>query len=90
MIGSITLVETCAGSLDQVAAKVLWTSAAINNSIVIGVDIANTFAEAGVPKSPFTPLLINLFVNEINLVILTNLKFKIKQSCLFTVDYRVF
>ena len=52
MRGSVTLAETYAGSFDQVASKVFWAAAAINNSIVVGVDAANAFAEAGAPKAP--------------------------------------
>jgi len=52
MRGLVTLAETYAGSLDQVASKVFWAAAAINNSIVVGADAANAFAEAGVPKAP--------------------------------------
>ena len=52
MTGSVTLAETYAGSLDQSASKVFWAASAINNSIVIGADAANAFAEAGAPKAP--------------------------------------
>ena len=52
MTGTVTLVETYTGSLDQVASKVFWTAVAINNFIVIVVDAANVFAETGAPKAP--------------------------------------
>ena len=52
MTGTVTLVETYTGSLDQVASKVFWAAVAINNFIVIVVDTANAFAEAGAPKTP--------------------------------------
>ena len=52
MTGSVTLAETYAGSLDQSASKVFWAASAINNSIVIGADAVNAFAEAGAPKAP--------------------------------------
>ena len=52
MRGSVTLAETCAGSLDQVASKVFLEAAAMNTSIVVGSDAANAFAEAGTPKAP--------------------------------------
>ena len=52
MTRSVTLVETYAGSLDQSASKVFWAASAINNSVVIGTDAVNTFAEAGAPKVP--------------------------------------
>ena len=52
MTGSATLAETYAGSLDQSASKVFWDASAINNSVVIGADAANAFAEAGAPKVP--------------------------------------
>ena len=52
MTCTVILVETYAGSLDQVASKVLWKAATINNFIVIGADTANTFAEARSPKAP--------------------------------------
>ena len=51
MIESVTLAETYAGSLDQSASKVFWAAKAINNSVVIGADAANAFAEAGAPKA---------------------------------------
>ena len=35
MTGTVTLAETYAGSLDQVASKVFWVAVAINNFIVI-------------------------------------------------------
>ena len=43
---------TYASSLDQVASKVFWAAAAINNFIVVGADAANAFVEAGAPKAP--------------------------------------
>ena len=52
MRGSVTLAETYTSSLDQVASKVFWTAAAINNYIVVGADAANAFSEAGAPKAP--------------------------------------
>ena len=52
MTGSVTLAETYARSLDQSASKLFWTATAINNSVVIGTDAANTFAEVDTPKAP--------------------------------------
>ena len=52
MTRSVTLVETYTDSFDQVAFKVFWAATAINNYIVLGVDAANAFAEAGAPKAP--------------------------------------
>ena len=52
MIGSVTLAETYASSLDKVASKVFWTATAMNMFWVKGVDTANSFAEAGAPKAP--------------------------------------
>ena len=50
--GSITLAETYAASLEQTGSRIFWSSVAINNSIVIGADASNAFAEAPPPKAP--------------------------------------
>ena len=52
MTGSTTFAETYAGSLDQIASKVFLVAASVNKCIVVGVDAANVFAEAGAPKVP--------------------------------------
>ena len=52
MTSTVILAETYAGSLDQVASKVFWAAVVINNFIVIEVDTANAFAEAGAHKAP--------------------------------------
>ena len=44
MTGSVTLAETYAGIMDQ-------SASAINNSVVIGDDAANAFAEVGALKA---------------------------------------
>ena len=52
MTGYVTLTETYAGSLDQSASKLFWAVTAINISVAIGTDVANTFAEVDAPKVP--------------------------------------
>ena len=43
---------TYARALDQVGAKIFWSSIAIKNMIVRGADASNAFAEAAPPKIP--------------------------------------
>lgn len=52
MQGTVTLAETYASSLEQTQARIFWTAAAINNSIVIGSDASNAYAKAPPPIAP--------------------------------------
>ncbi len=51
-MGTVTLGETYAASLDQSGSRIFWAVAALKNMIVIGADASNAFAEAPAPKAP--------------------------------------
>ena len=51
-MGTVTLGETYAASLEQSAGRIFWAVSALNNYIVIGADASNAFAEAPPPLAP--------------------------------------
>ena len=50
--GSVTLANTYAACLEQPAARMFWSLAALENKLVFGADAANAFAEAPPPVAP--------------------------------------
>ena len=50
--GTVTLDHTYAAALEQSGARLFWSLASITNSIVIGADATNAFAEVPAPKAP--------------------------------------
>lgn len=52
MKGSVTLDYTYAAALEQSGARIFWSLSAISNSVGIGADATNAFAEAPPPKVP--------------------------------------
>ena len=53
MHGTVTLAETYAALLEQMASRVFWAATTINNFVMIGVDASNVFAEAPAPVAIF-------------------------------------
>jgi hypothetical protein len=60
-MGTVTLGETYAASLDQTAARIFWAAAALKNMVVIGADASNAFAEAPPPVAPLYVTIDKLF-----------------------------
>ena len=50
--GTVTLDHAYADALEQCGARVFWSLTALSNSVVIGADATNAFAEAPAPKAP--------------------------------------
>ena len=50
--GTVTLDHTYAAALEQSGARLFWSLASVTNSVVIGADATNAFAEAPAPKAP--------------------------------------
>ena len=50
--GSIILEKTYAACLEQPAARMFWSLAALENKLVFGADTASTFTEAPPPVAP--------------------------------------